>query len=87
MHAGASLIMSSSPSIAPGIFREIWEDAIKEKNEYTHHLITWDSLPHRNDDFKRETQTNIGIHQWMMEYECNFIDKDNHQWLEGRIKT
>lgn len=74
IHQHGSLIISSTTAPAPGLFKDIWDDAIVGKNAFVPHHIKWDVIPGRDDDFKDSMVNIIGQRRWNVEYECTFND-------------
>jgi hypothetical protein len=68
-------------------FFNIWKGALEGKNDkgdandkgnsYYPIKIPWDSVPGRDQEFKRKTIKNIGLLLWNQEYACKFLGSSN----------
>jgi phage FluMu gp28-like protein len=72
LYDNGSLILSSTTSGNPGVFRKMWEAASKGQNVYVPHLVRWDIIPERDESFKNSMISILGESRWKMEHECIF---------------
>jgi hypothetical protein len=70
-------IITSTPKGARGLFYDLWQGAIKKKNEYVASLITWEKVPGRDQKWAEETRRNIPESNWRQEFCCDFLGSQN----------
>jgi intein/homing endonuclease len=52
------------------LFYKIFMDAKRGSNQYVPVEITWDMIPGRDEQFKKNTIANTSLRQWQQEFEC-----------------
>ena len=51
------------------LFEEMWNNGLSEGSPMNSIKISWDTVPYRDEEFKRRTIDAIGLDQWNKEYE------------------
>lgn len=54
-------------------FYKLWTDAKEKRSSYIPYEIHWSDVPGRDEEFKKETISNIGEDAWQQEYETDFL--------------
>ena len=72
IHTGGRMFITSS-GLGAGLFKKIYEDALKGENNFNPIKITWQDVPSLSKDYKKEMIEMIGEDAWEAEYECEFI--------------
>ncbi len=64
-------VITSTPN-GRNHFYELWQGSILGLNKFVNYRIYWQDVPGRNEQFKIDTISNLGITGWLMGFECNF---------------
>lgn len=64
-------IIASTPN-GRNLFWQLWEGAVNKKNKFKTNRIYWTDVPGRDEAFKEDTISNIGLEGWLMGFECSF---------------
>lgn len=64
-------IIASTPN-GRNLFWQLWEGAVNKKNRFKTNRIYWTDVPGRDEAFKEDTISNIGLEGWLMGFECSF---------------
>lgn len=83
----SSVIITSSAVSSAGIFKRIFYDALKKRNKFIAHHISWNSFPGRGSEFKKDTIKQIGKICWEAEYECSAMIKEDHNGTREERKS
>lgn len=67
------VIMTSTPNGAKGMFYKLWMDAVEKRNSYVFKKVTWDMVPGRDQEWKRETISNTSARQFRQEMDVEFL--------------
>lgn len=64
-------IITSTPN-GRNFFYNIWTGAEAKTNKFIPYRIYWHEVPGRDEQFKHDTISNIGLEGWEMGFECSF---------------
>lgn len=64
-------IIASTPN-GRNLFWELWTGAINKTNKFVPYRIYWYDVPGRDNQFKFDTISNVGMDGWLMGFECSF---------------
>lgn len=64
-------IITSTPN-GRNLFYTLWSGAESKQNKFIPYRIYWYDVPGRDEQFKLDTISNIGIEGWDMGFECSF---------------
>ena len=55
-------------------FYALWDNSVKKKNNYKNVLVTWNQVPGRDDNWRKDTLSalNFDLEKFAQEYECQF---------------
>ena len=70
------IIIVSTPN-GMNLFYKIWQDAINKRNNYVPFEIHWSMVPGRDEAWKEETIKNTSEHQFIQEFETEFLGSTN----------
>lgn len=70
--ATSKMIVVSTPK-GMNHFYEMWDDAKTGKSKFNPVEINWDDVPGRDEAWKKEQISNIGLRSWNQEFEAQFI--------------
>ncbi len=71
------LIITSTANGVGNQFFNIWDKAIKGRNEYKAFEVKWNDVPGRDDKWREETIANTSERQFMQEFENKFLGGTN----------
>lgn len=56
-------------------FYKFWKEALKKLggNSFAFYEIMWNQVPGRDEEWKKQTISEIGIDRWRQEFECEFL--------------
>lgn len=66
----SQVIVTSTPNGTRGLFYKLWEESKAGKNEFVNKLVTWDLVPGRDNEWKKQTIANTSLEQFAQEHEC-----------------
>ena len=64
-------IIASTPN-GRNLFWQLWNGAINGKNKFKTNRVYWTDVPGRDEQFKEDTISNVGLEGWLMGFECSF---------------
>ena len=64
-------IIASTPN-GRNLFWELWQAAVNGKNRFKTNRVYWYDVPGRDEQFKQDTISNVGLEGWLMGFECSF---------------
>jgi len=70
------VLITSTPN-GMNLFYKIWDDAEKNKNDYTTMSVNWWDVPGRDEEWKEQTIRNTSERQFAVEFECEFLGSSN----------
>lgn len=73
----SQVIITSTPNGERGLFYKLWQECVASKNDFVSTLVTWDQVPGRDEEWKRQTIANTSIEQFRQEHECVFRGSAN----------
>jgi hypothetical protein len=76
LSTGGACIISSTPNGDINLFAELWRGADLGANTFVPTRIPWDAPPGRDEDFKKEKISVLGLRKWLQEYECEFLSTE-----------
>ena len=68
----SQVIITSTPNGTRGLFHKLWKESEEGINDYVRMLVTWDKVPGRDKEWKRQTIANTSPEQFRQEHECIF---------------
>lgn len=71
------VIITSTPNGTRGLFHKLWKESVDKSNDYKNFLVTWDMVPGRDEEWRRQTISNTSPEQFAQEYECKFRGSQN----------
>lgn len=71
------IIITSTPNGARGLFHKLWSEAVEGLNTFKYHKVTWDMVPGRDEEWKREQIANTSSAQFEQEHNGNFRGSQN----------
>lgn len=75
--AESQVIITSTPNGTRGLFYKLWMESEALKNDFVRKLVTWDMVPTRDEEWKRQTIANTSQEQFRQEHECIFRGSQN----------
>lgn len=80
LSTGGSCIICSTPNGDDDKFAELWRTAnlggIGSDMDFKPIFVAWDQPPNRDEKFKLDMISKLGLHVWEQEFECKFISSD-----------
>lgn len=73
----SQVIVTSTPNGTRGLFYKLWMESEADINEYVQMLVTWDMVPGRDEEWKRQTIANTSPEQFAQEHICIFRGSQN----------
>jgi hypothetical protein len=71
---GGNVIIISTPMGVGNLYYDLWMDAIAGRNEFVTTQVDWDSVPGRDEEWRRNMIENLGsMTKWNREYGNQFI--------------
>ena len=64
-------IIASTPN-GRNLFWQLWTGAVSKKNKFKTNRVYWYDVPGRDEAFKEDTISNVGLEGWLMGFECSF---------------
>jgi hypothetical protein len=68
----SKIILTSTPNGTKGMFHKIWTESMSGINSYVRTIVTWDKVPGRDAEWKRETIANTSLEQFRQEHDVIF---------------
>jgi len=68
----SQVIITSTPNGTRGLFYKIWSESEAGANDYVRMKVTWDMVPGRDQEWKRQTIANTSPEQFRQEHEVVF---------------
>lgn len=84
LSTGGSCIIASTPNGDSNLFASLYRSAENGNNVFKHYYVPWNAAPGRDEAFKEEQISIIGLRQWEQEYECSFLTTQNGLF-DGKI--
>jgi hypothetical protein len=69
------------------MYYKLWTEAERSENEYVPTEVHWSEVPGRDQRFKDQTISNIGLDSWNQEFECSFLGSAGTLISASKIKT
>lgn len=79
------LIVSTPKGL--NMFYKLWVDAQNKRNEYVPIEVTWDQVPGRDAEWKKQTIANTSEEQFKVEFECDFVGSSNTLISTSKLKN
>lgn len=79
------LIVSTPKGL--NMFYKLWVDAENKRNEYVPIEVTWDQVPGRDAEWKKQTIANTSEEQFKVEFECDFVGSSNTLISTSKLKN
>lgn len=76
LSTGGKSIIASTPNGDDNLYAELWRGASAGTNAFNALFVPWDSVPGRDDEFRKKEIAIIGPEKFAQEYECEFISND-----------
>lgn len=73
---GGKVVIASTPNGDTNLFYRLWDDAINNKNTFVPLMYKYTEHPDRDEAWKQETISNVGITKFLQEFELEFISND-----------
>ena len=80
------VIIISTPN-GMNMFYKLWTEAERRQNEYIPTEVQWNDVPGRDNKFKEQTISNIGLDSWNQEFECSFLGSAGTLISPAKIKN
>lgn len=68
--ADSKFIITSTPNGVGNVFHKIWTGAVTKTNDFIPYKITWQDIPGRDEEWKRQTIANTSQSQFDQEHAC-----------------
>jgi hypothetical protein len=69
------------------MYYKLWTEAERSQNEYIPTEVNWNEVPGRDQKFKEQTISNIGLDSWNQEFECSFLGSAGTLISASKIRT
>lgn len=79
----SQVIITSTPNGKRGLFYKLWTESGAQENSYVRMLVTWDMVPGRDEEWKKQTIDNTSREQFDQEHNCSFKGSQN-SLLDGK---
>lgn len=76
LSTGGGCIISSTPNGEGDLYADIWNKANLGENGFAFKYVAWDEPPGRDEKFKQEKISELGILAWRQEFECEFLTSE-----------
>ena len=73
----SQVIVTSTPNGTRGLFHKLWCESESGSNDYVRMEVTWDMVPGRDEEWKRQTIANTSKEQFRQEHEVKFRGSQN----------
>jgi len=73
----SQVIVSSTPNGARGLFYKLYTESVEGINKYVNHKVTWDMVPGRDQEWKKEQIANTSQEQFDQEFNVLFRGSSN----------
>lgn len=73
----SQVIITSTPNGTRGLFYKIWTESEAGKNDFVRMIVTWDMVPGRDEEWKRQTIANTSEPQFRQEHQVVFRGSQN----------
>ena len=80
-------VMIISTPKGMNMYYRLWTEAERSENEYIPTEVHWSEVPGRDQRFKEQTISNIGLDSWNQEFECSFLGSAGTLISASKIKT
>lgn len=73
----SQVIVTSTPNGTRGLFHKLWCESEAGINDYVRKEVSWDMVPGRDEEWKRQTIANTSKEQFRQEHEIKFRGSQN----------
>ena len=82
----SKVIIISTPN-GMNMFYKMWNDALKNRNEYVPTEVHWSEVPGRDAAWKEQTIKNTSQRQFTQEFECEFLGSQDTLIAPSKLKS
>ncbi len=82
----SKVIIISTPN-GMNMFYKMWNDALKDRNEYVTTEVHWSEVPGRDAKWKEQTIRNTSKRQFTQEFECEFLGSQDTLIAPSKLKS